>query len=460
MNMYTRQEAKEICERVIGLPMIENSYDVVDLKGSLAMVHHHSKAKSIYTHLRGVLIDLDDKKIIARSSTGSISTILPESLDKFADGITGVYHGVEGTHVTLLRHKDTTYYLTNRRIYRTDDDMSYVKNINALLKDDKTFSVDSFQHEMILVTKDTSLISDYHIPDEGYLVHINTRMVDQDEDKMKDMKKKIDAIPVLSRPLEENTRIFRNVKRNMTVQEIKDYVEKTKEFCIIHFETKSGLVVIRVAHQDYLFRESIIDFSYDKMKRFIRMAKDTPVWKNKNRKNKLSEYIKKYKIYDVPELQEVQEKNYSIISKDPLKHCDKWNTDQFLINTWINLYSCLPERNKKGSIDVLLNYMKCKDKMIQFIESSILNKPTEQQNKVLKSICQRKISVINRFLLSRDKFRTEKRWYDNLRSTVTRNVLEYTSPKEFIKIIHSKPEESPDLEDKTEFPELTSEVKT
>src|SRR5690606_30100552 len=96
---------------------------------------HHNNAESKYSHLRGVVIDLDDEVMITKSAFGAIAPVSIRDFKLTNGTLNRVLCGVEGTNLKVLKYKGTVYYVTNRRIYTAEDKDSvvYVKYTMEIL---------------------------------------------------------------------------------------------------------------------------------------------------------------------------------------------------------------------------------------------------------------------------------------------------------------------------------------
>lgn len=462
MTKYTHQQALDIVSRVINLPHGPDTYDVVHMNGCVAVVHHHNNAEAQYSHLRGVVIDLDDEVMITKASIGTISPISIRDFKLTEGTLNKVYCGMEGTNMKVMKHKGVIYYVTNRRIY-TDEDKDkviYVKYISDILHRNPTKlfadTEDSapYYHEFILVNKETSQLTSIRVPDAGFLVYVGTRITDEDEYKRQGCKPVVTAteftvvynikVPITSRYICNNRSSYKPVSTIYPIETIPNtmealckYISYSKEFCIVTYTDDSGNVsTVRVCHEQYLHREGVLQFSDNLFKRYVALCRSCPMDKARNRNQAIHKYLSRHNIYvfDSPEsVLEMMKKGKTIprVYRDRFNYCkNKMDSEKFLINIWIDMYSCLTRRDRHQVYDIYSKYIKIVDTIEGLMTKMILGETPTCTKSTLK-ILNSKITDIKHFSPKESAFKSHKLYQDYLIKYCRRNIIQYSKVNEF-----------------------------
>lgn len=457
MNKYTREQALDIVSRVIDLPHGDETYDVVHINGSMAVVHHHNNAESKYSHLRGVVIDLDDEVMITKSAFGAIAPVSIRDFKLTNGTLNRVLCGVEGTNLKVLKYKGTVYYVTNRRIYTEADKekVLYVKYTMSILENNPSelFRADMdtapYYHEFILVNRETSQLTTIHIPESGFLVYVGTRIIDEDEYKKQNCKPVVTTseftklyginVPITSRYVYTNrgsytpvSTIYPTETLPSTMEGLCKYIQYSKEFCIVTYTDDSGKVsTIRVCHDEYLRREAVLQFSDNLLKRYIALCRGCPMDGARNRHQSINKYLKKHNIYRFEDAKSVltlmkKGKSISTIHRNKFHYCkDSMNTERFIINTWIDMYSCLPPRNKHLVHDLYAKYISIVDTLESLMTRLIHEEEVDCPASVLQ-ILNKKLDDIKYYSPKESAFETKADYQEQLLGYVRRNIIQYT----------------------------------
>lgn len=457
-NKYTHEQALEIAKEVVGLPHGDNTYDVVHINGSVAVVHHHNNAESIYSHLRGVVIDLDDRKLVTKSVMGSIATFDIRDFRDCKGTITEVYCGVDGVTMKIIKYKGTVYYVTNRRIYTSKDrdDVIYVKYVMSILEGNpsRLFPNEKQQtapyyHEFILVNRATSHLTSIDIPENGFLVYLGTRVSDPNEfSKDKDSaviaatefyNKGRKRVPVSSRYIFCNRRRYRPVSTiypaealDCSMEAIDNYLDLSKEFCIVMYLDDQGYKrVVRICHPEYLYREMTLQFSDNHFRRYISMCKAVPLEGSKYRVERVNKYISSHRIYEIGSADAILKKMKRNEKISYVKRRDTYNaafamsTDEFLINAWIDIYSVLPKRNKSNAFDLYSKYTTMVSKIYDILIAMLDGKTVNESPKVIE-LLSRRLEDIKEHYPKETAFNSSTEYREYIIKGLRNSIIKYT----------------------------------
>lgn len=461
MSKYTRNQALEIVSTVIGLEHGENTYDVVHMNGSMAVVHHHNHAPSEYSHLRGVVIDLDEQVMITKSVLGSITPVSIRDFRLTEGTLNKILCGVEGTNLKIMKYKGTVYYVTNRRIYTAADKEHavYVRYTMDILEKNpsKLFPENSdsapYYHEFILVNRHTSQLTTIHIPEAGFLVYVGTRTIDffkynPETDtpiiSATEFKKGTDE-PISTRYIYSNRDKYRPVSTiypsellTNDMDELCKYIQYSREFCIVTYTDDNGDIhTVRVCHDEYLHRENLLQFCNDLLKRFIALCRNIPMDNTRNRNYSVKKYLSRHKLYafeDAEAVLNMMQKKKRIPYLDcrnRFEHCrDNMNTDSFIINTWIDMYNALPDRNKHQVYDLYSKYTKIVDTLYELMVQLIDDETPDCPASVLE-LLKVKLDSMKHYAPKESAFSCTAEYRDHLISSIRRNIIQYTKINDF-----------------------------
>src|SRR5690606_22685292 len=104
------------------------------------------------------------------------------------------------------------------------------------------------------------------------------------------------------------------------------------------------------------------------------LCRNIPMDNTRNRNYSVKKYLSRHKLYAFEDAEAVlnmmqKKKRIPYLDcKNRFEHCrDNMNTDSFIINTWIDMYNALPDRNKHQVYDLYSKYTKIVDTLYELM---------------------------------------------------------------------------------------------
>lgn len=408
-------ESYKIVSEVIGLP-VNGNWEILDETDGLALVHYREDANmTTYGHLRGVLIDLRERRVIA-DSFGYTPTVVASTLThidgtmslvdvkdvvhEFPEGETFVKRAFEGVVIRVIRHNGNVYRITHRKIKPTRSrwgNSPFFMDMYVAAggpTDEQLFDMtkkNSTSCYIFLVVHPALLVGTMQKVEQPYIVHLATHELNQDfEDTAPGLAKFDESGPenlgATSQITGTVTTSFIHTPQVLSLHEanyhlkygyydefeVQDERQLTGEGCIVYRVIDGEIVdIVKVHSPSYDWRHemrgcnpNVAHQFYSLVGTTYRDVKDDRDW------NEMCKYLIPLPLFDQLSIREFFNQNKMILTfPGALGDRSNYTTrEQRLHLLWMNYLLSLPISVQAEGLELLDRFTRERDELVAWIQ--------------------------------------------------------------------------------------------